>query len=70
MSRGSGERFFRRYRGLLLLVPPDHGLRPWLSPYAAPRLKAVGKMLAAPWLKAVGETFSALRLSWCSTQFK
>src|SRR5438046_25869 len=34
----SGERVFRRYRGLSLLVNRHHGLQPWLRSNAAPRL--------------------------------
>jgi len=30
MSRGSGERIFRRYRGLGLAGNQNHGLQPWL----------------------------------------
>src|SRR5580765_5726651 len=34
----SGERIFRRYRGLFARGISIHGLQPWLSSYAAPRL--------------------------------
>src|SRR5438067_1054536 len=42
MSRGSGERFLRRYRGLCCFAMKHHGLQPWLQSVAAPRLKRGG----------------------------
>src|SRR6476619_7502563 len=39
MSRGSGVRIFRRYRGSLRTQQADHGLPAWLRSFAAPRLK-------------------------------
>jgi hypothetical protein len=41
MSRGSGERVFRRYRASFGSLQRNHGLRPWLSSVAAPRLKCM-----------------------------
>src|SRR5689334_2189047 len=38
-SRGSGERIVRRYRGSSSANNEIHGLQPWLSSVAAPRLK-------------------------------
>ena len=35
MSRVSGERFFRHYRGLCVTYTCNHGLRPRLDSYAA-----------------------------------
>jgi hypothetical protein len=40
MSRSSGERIFRRYRGSFVSLQKNHGLRPWLRSVAAPRLKS------------------------------